>query len=722
MVWAPLTRDLPLGHPVSPSNWAPHISTALVREIAEAPEVGWVLHGEIGVGKTTLLQAVAQHLRQCGNSPVLIVGSNSENANAADRPSSTAHNRFGDPEPHVVLVDDAPSMGPKSTAALIEGVVSGRVARVVLTARTSARLPEDLVSLATKGGVIQRRIDRLSPDDVQAVVCSNLGGEVHPAVTACFWDLCRGNPMVLRLTLEAALDGGSVGCMEGMWQLLGRLDPSPVLGDILMAEATDLGQAMADTLELVALAGATPLPRLASLGLDTAVGPLLSAGLLERSLVNPSCGVRSVEAPPGIAHAVASRAPRHSRATLMASSMEGVQRGDEPTTPNATGPVRRPVTSSSTGSPVRRCRGSYANELAIPLAHVRRGQLTRARTLLSEGQERANPDGTGLQEIRSVTTLACLEAGDLTCLNDEEREWGSRWVRSADSPALAWLHACVIAHGQLLAGRPVRALGWLTTTRLPVLATPAIALPWVEATRALALAWTARRYEPSDLTLDSLGPEGAWAQGIAARAHGHILARSGQRRAALAHLREQAIIAAERDDLLIAAWLWYDRVRLGVATREGVAALQWLGDGDLADLRVAHAQALHRRDIRGLEEAALGFESHGLALYASEAYAHAAGLAVDEGRNSSAHQFRQHIALLTPQREGITTPAISDLARPLLLTPRELEIAQIVATGLSSKAAGAHLGVSYRTVDNVLYRVYDKLGITSRGDLVRALA
>jgi DNA-binding CsgD family transcriptional regulator len=56
------------------------------------------------------------------------------------------------------------------------------------------------------------------------------------------------------------------------------------------------------------------------------------------------------------------------------------------------------------------------------------------------------------------------------------------------------------------------------------------------------------------------------------------------------------------------------------------------------------------------------------------------------------------------------------------LSPQELQIAQLAATGLSNREIGDRLFLSHRTVGAHLYRVYPKLGIVSRSELGQALA
>jgi DNA-binding CsgD family transcriptional regulator len=52
-----------------------------------------------------------------------------------------------------------------------------------------------------------------------------------------------------------------------------------------------------------------------------------------------------------------------------------------------------------------------------------------------------------------------------------------------------------------------------------------------------------------------------------------------------------------------------------------------------------------------------------------------------------------------------------------LLTPQELQIAQLAAEGLSNKEIGQQLYLSPRTIGTHLYRIFPKLGITARGQL-----
>ncbi|MEV0701973.1 AAA family ATPase [Saccharopolyspora sp. NPDC050389] len=55
------------------------------------------------------------------------------------------------------------------------------------------------------------------------------------------------------------------------------------------------------------------------------------------------------------------------------------------------------------------------------------------------------------------------------------------------------------------------------------------------------------------------------------------------------------------------------------------------------------------------------------------------------------------------------------------LTPHELSIAQLAADGLTNREIGQRLYLSHRTVGTHLYRIFPKLGVSSRADLVGML-
>ena len=53
-----------------------------------------------------------------------------------------------------------------------------------------------------------------------------------------------------------------------------------------------------------------------------------------------------------------------------------------------------------------------------------------------------------------------------------------------------------------------------------------------------------------------------------------------------------------------------------------------------------------------------------------------------------------------------------------LLTKREDDVVKLVADGLSNRNVAHKLGLTEHTVSNYLFRIYEKLGISSRVELV----
>lgn len=70
---------------------------------------------------------------------------------------------------------------------------------------------------------------------------------------------------------------------------------------------------------------------------------------------------------------------------------------------------------------------------------------------------------------------------------------------------------------------------------------------------------------------------------------------------------------------------------------------------------------------------------------------------------------------------GVTAPGKAKPGPAATLTPQELQIAQLAATGLSNREIADRIYLSHRTVATHLYKVFPKLAITSRSQLHVAL-
>jgi DNA-binding CsgD family transcriptional regulator len=122
-----------------------------------------------------------------------------------------------------------------------------------------------------------------------------------------------------------------------------------------------------------------------------------------------------------------------------------------------------------------------------------------------------------------------------------------------------------------------------------------------------------------------------------------------------------------------------------------------------------------------LDRAAARLERLGLRLLAAEAAVQAGLVHRRAGLTARASASSDHAAALQADCEGARTPLLAHGSIVADLTPREREVALMAAQGMSSRQIADKLGVSVRTVDNQLGRVYTKLAVTGRRNLAEVV-
>jgi DNA-binding CsgD family transcriptional regulator len=162
----------------------------------------------------------------------------------------------------------------------------------------------------------------------------------------------------------------------------------------------------------------------------------------------------------------------------------------------------------------------------------------------------------------------------------------------------------------------------------------------------------------------------------------------------------------------------HDLVRVG-RTEHAARLVDVAGcvQGELAAVRAAHASALTADDPRGLAAVAARFEELGAVVLAAETANQASWSHRRRGERSAAEHERARALRLRAARPEAATPALEPAPAMAWLTSREREVATLAAGGASSKDIAGRLGVSVRTVDNLLHRTYRKLGLRGRDDL-----
>jgi DNA-binding CsgD family transcriptional regulator/type II secretory pathway predicted ATPase ExeA len=331
---------------------------------------------------------------------------------------------------------------------------------------------------------------------------------------------------------------------------------------------------------------------------------------------------------------------------------------------------------------------------AVCVAHAMAGRLAEARAIAEQRYRAALEQRAPALQAEWAVPLGhlALAAGEVAS--------ATRWLREALG---------------LLRSVQVRAFGTMVTAWGGGCLAEAAALRGdvVLAEEALALADAAL---PAEVPVATRNLGRVWT----AAARGDV---PGAQRLALA-----AAAAADRaGGTSFAAYALHDAVRLGLAQAGLRGAVDRLGelaardDGDLLPAFAASARARFDCDPDALLAAAEELARLGFLLLAAEAAAGAAALHREAGRTGSAMAVARRARALRDRCEGARTPALAVLEGPQPLTRRELEIASLAASGLSSRDIAVRLSVSVRTVDNHLYRAYTKLRIAGRDELPAVL-
>jgi DNA-binding CsgD family transcriptional regulator len=169
--------------------------------------------------------------------------------------------------------------------------------------------------------------------------------------------------------------------------------------------------------------------------------------------------------------------------------------------------------------------------------------------------------------------------------------------------------------------------------------------------------------------------------------------------------------------------LLHDLVRLGVPEEavDGLAALAGVVDGPLVGAHLDNARALLDRDPVVLGAVVDRYEHIDALALAAEAAAELADLHRAREENRLATAARQRANDLAERAGGIQTPVLARGAGVEPLTAREREVALLAANGRSTREIADRLGVSTRTVETHLARVYRKLGVSGRAELTTSL-
>ncbi|WP_133904411.1 helix-turn-helix transcriptional regulator [Actinophytocola oryzae] len=228
-------------------------------------------------------------------------------------------------------------------------------------------------------------------------------------------------------------------------------------------------------------------------------------------------------------------------------------------------------------------------------------------------------------------------------------------------------------------------------------------LSWLASARAVCGERTEAQHT---LRLAAEAPVGRLFIPLSGLSQAWVTAAGGDTTLAARQADAAADVAMAHGQFAVEAVARYDVARLGdpQSAHRRLATLAGVVQGRLAPTMAAAAAALARADVHGLDRAAAAFTSLGFDLLAAEATTAAAAIRNQRAVPTAFPHAATPLLRLTPALAG--------------LTRRERDVALLVADGMTSSAIGRRLRLSARTVDNCLGRVYQKLGVASRRDVV----
>ncbi|MGV9868782.1 LuxR C-terminal-related transcriptional regulator [Rhodococcus koreensis] len=398
--------------------------------------------------------------------------------------------------------------------------------------------------------------------------------------------------------------------------------------------------------------------------------------------------------------------------------------------------------SAATGNPtfaIRAAKVALSNPLddfhsaiATFALVISLGELGRIREMRAAGDAaleiaERSPEAAQLKfALGQFQTAALRTSGNL----DDMLRCGEQLCQhTVDTPGnLSALAAMLHGHTDLALGRLTTAVRWLREARAEYAIEGLHARAW----RALNLAWLAQAYgkngnggaaseAASELT--NVRPaDFPYVDMDCALAEAWVSAAEGALNDAITTAHCAADTARARGQLANEVLCLQTATQFGdVSTAQRLAQLVDEVEGPRAMAASAHAAALKAADGSALLRAAHQYANFGDRVAAADASAQAAlglGAAGHRGTALSAHAATLQLAA---ECQCLHTPALRELAEPIVFTGRQREIVRLATRGLTNREIAERLVLSVRTVEGHLYRASRRAGVTNREDLVEIL-
>lgn len=199
-------------------------------------------------------------------------------------------------------------------------------------------------------------------------------------------------------------------------------------------------------------------------------------------------------------------------------------------------------------------------------------------------------------------------------------------------------------------------------------------------------------------------------------------AARGDVAAARTLLAEAADGVRRSGNLVMETWLLLDLARLGAPEQaaDRLSKIAAASQGQFAPAMAAFARALAAQDPEQLLASSGEMADLGAHLYAAEAASAASAALFRALLPRRAHAAARRAEELATRCEGARSPLLRSPATAPL-TARQRDIAELAATGTTSKDIAGRFQLSVRTVETHLQNAYTRLGVTTRAELADAL-
>ena len=178
----------------------------------------------------------------------------------------------------LLLVDDGDQLDELSRA-LVASLVQSRGVFAVLTMRTTGG-PTPFDHLVKDGHLLRLTVEPLPVESIETLLHRVLGGPIVGESLRRLRDAAMGNPGVLRQLVETARQAGVLTELNGVWRLVGPLQPTASFEDLVAERLRGLDDAHHHAAELLAIAGEIGLDILAAIAGHDVLEDLERHGLL----------------------------------------------------------------------------------------------------------------------------------------------------------------------------------------------------------------------------------------------------------------------------------------------------------------------------------------------------------------------------------------------------------------------------------------------------------